>query len=370
VTARGLHDVSCVAHVHSTYSDGTATVGELVEAAKAAGRDALLLTDHDTLAARRDGWDGWHGSLLAVVGLEVSPKGGHVLAFGVENEIEHRGLGEEQILARIAASGGFGFIAHPFSRGARMSRRVAPPHGWSSLASGGFAGIELWSLVTDVAEAWRSPREAISFMRRPELFLGGPPREHLSAWDALCQRRRVAALGGLDAHQPGVRVRRRVFSPMPNERYFRLFGTHALTYQALAGDAGSDGAQLLDALREGRSYLSLDFVGDPRGFACWAEGDSAQVLMGEAVNDPGPWTIRVETPARAELRLIHDGARESATVASRLEHRVEAAGVYRAEAWRWDGGRDLLWIASNPIYLHRAPAGGAGGRAAASGAYA
>jgi hypothetical protein len=92
--------------------------------------------------------------------------------------------------------------------------------------------------------------------------------------------------------------------------------------------------------------------------------------MGEAVNDPGPWTIRVETPARAELRLIHDGALVSATVATRLEHRVEAAGVYRAEAWRWDGGRDLLWIASNPIYLHRAPAGGAGGRAAASGAYA
>jgi hypothetical protein len=92
---------------------------------------------------------------------------------------------------------------------------------------------------------------------------------------------------------------------------------------AARGRRGSDGAQLLDALREGRSYLSLDFVGDPRGFACWAEGDSAQVLMGEAVNDPGPWTIRVETPARAELRLIHDGARVSATVASRLEHRVD-----------------------------------------------
>jgi predicted metal-dependent phosphoesterase TrpH len=53
-----LVDVSCVVHVHSTYSDGTATIAELAAAAAAAGADALLLADHDSLQARRDGWQG------------------------------------------------------------------------------------------------------------------------------------------------------------------------------------------------------------------------------------------------------------------------------------------------------------------------
>ena len=58
----GLHGLACVAHVHSTYSDGTATVAELVQTAQEAGADCLLLTDHDTLEARRRGEEGWRGA--------------------------------------------------------------------------------------------------------------------------------------------------------------------------------------------------------------------------------------------------------------------------------------------------------------------
>jgi hypothetical protein len=53
----GLHGLACVAHVHSTYSDGTATVAELVQTTAEVGADCLLLTDHDTLEARRRGED-------------------------------------------------------------------------------------------------------------------------------------------------------------------------------------------------------------------------------------------------------------------------------------------------------------------------
>jgi hypothetical protein len=352
MTAGGtLFDASCVAHVHSTYSDGTATVPELLDAAAANGRDALLLTDHDTLGARDDGWEGRHGSVFLIVGTEVSPKVGHVLAFGTDGRIDHAGLNESQILTELERQGGFAFIAHPFSQGARMSRRIAPPHGWSSLGRGGFAGIELWSLVTDSAESWRSPREAFAFMRDPERYLEGPPQSHLRAWDELCRVRRVAALGGLDAHQSGFRVRGRIVSPMRNERYFGLFGTHLLTRGPLGEDPAADRALLLDALREGRSYLALDFVGDPRGFEFWAEsGDRAEI--GECASGDG-WTLRVRAPAAAELRLVRDGRVIRSDVGDALEHSSTEAGVYRVEAWRSQRGRDRLWIASNPIYLSR-----------------
>ena len=53
-----LHDLACVVHLHSDYSDGTATIPELMEAARTAERDVVLLTDHDTLGAKDDGHEG------------------------------------------------------------------------------------------------------------------------------------------------------------------------------------------------------------------------------------------------------------------------------------------------------------------------
>ena len=174
--------MSCVAHVHSTYSDGTATVPELLAAARDAGADALLLTDHDSLAARRDGWEGWHGGVFLLVGTEVSPKEGHYLAFGVETEIPHAGRSALEIAAAVRAAGGVGVAAHPFSEGGRMlvrsvARRVVRPHGWPVLDDErGCDAIELWSLTTDAAEAWRTPADAVSWLRDPEGAVAlGPP---------------------------------------------------------------------------------------------------------------------------------------------------------------------------------------------------
>ena len=117
-------DLACVVHCHSTYSDGTGTVAEIAAAAARAGADAVLLTDHDTLAARRQGEERWHGTVLVCVGLEVSPYNrDHYLAFGVDSEIAHAGMAPGEIIAAVAAAGGIGFAAHPFSRG---SERFEP----------------------------------------------------------------------------------------------------------------------------------------------------------------------------------------------------------------------------------------------------
>ena len=116
-----VHDVSCVVHVHSTYPDGAATVPELLAAAREAGADALLLTDHDSLGARRDGWEGSHDGVFLLVGTEVSPREGHHLAFGVEQEIAHAGRPAREIAIAVRAAGGVGFAAHPFSDGGNAS---------------------------------------------------------------------------------------------------------------------------------------------------------------------------------------------------------------------------------------------------------
>lgn len=346
----GLHGLACVAHVHSTYSDGTATVAEIVEAAREAGADCVLLTDHDTLEARRQGEEGWRDGVLLLVGHEVSPKGGHLLVFGLENEVPHKGRSERDICTDVLAGHGVSFAAHPFSEGSRMSKLIAPPHGWALLDDAVCGGIELWSLTSDSAEAWRTPGEAIAFLRDPMGTLQGPPARHLELWDRLCRRRRVPAIGGLDAHQRGVRIRGRVRTPMPNAQYFAMLQTHVLLPSAPTGNLDGDAAAVYEALGEGRCYLSFEALAPGSGFRFWAEADGDAAPMGARV-EPGNWTLRAVVPRRARLRVLRDGSPVHDVEADRLDYQVDENGCYRLEARLPDDERNRLWLVSNPVYV-------------------
>ena len=354
-----LFDVSCVVHVHTTYSDGTATVPEVLDAARAPGADAVLVTDHDSLGARRDGWEGMHEGVFLMVGTEVSPKRGHYLAFGVEREIPHAGRSAVEIARAVRAAGGIGFAAHPFSVGGRMlmpamARRIVLPHGWPALDEpDGCDGIELWSLTTDAAEGWRTPAEAAHWLREPEAAVAaGPPPHHLRRWDAMSVRRRVPALGGLDGHAPGIRFRGRVRSPLSHARTFGLLRTHLLCDRPLTTDVESDRASLLAALRAGAAWVTCPFVAPAHGARLWAEhGDGRTVCMGGEV-PAGRASLHVRLPRPAEVSVVRDGSPTFVEHAAAIDLDIDRVGVYRVEA-RIQG---RLWLLSNPIHL-RPPVG-------------
>lgn len=344
-------DVSAIVHVHSTYSDGTATVPELLDAARTAGARVLVLTDHDTLAARRDGWEGWHDGVLLVVGHEISPRGGHLLALGTPEEIPHEGRSAADLCRAVAGAGGLAIAAHPFSEGSRMSRRIGRPHPWPALDEPCCHGVELWSLTTDAAESWASPREALRALRDPQRALTGPPPRHLRVWDALCRARRVVAIGGLDAHQPGVRVRGRVWSIMPHERWFGLLRTHLVLPAPFTGDGAADVAAVLAAIREGSCALARVDLGDPEGARFTAaDGDGRAWAMG-AQAPPQRLELEVSLPGNADVRLLRDGRVVAQARGRRLTATASEPGVYRAEAWRDGHGHHQPWIITNPVYV-------------------
>ncbi len=349
-----LVDVSCVVHVHSTYSDGTATVTELAGAAAAVGADALLLTDHDSLQALRDGWQGPHDGVFVLVGTEVSPKQGHYLAFGVDREIPHAGRSAVQIAEAVRDAGGIGFAAHPFSSGGHMlfpslARRIVLPHGWPALDDPrGCDGVELWSLTTDAAEAWRTPAEALSWMRDPETAIAaGPPVHHLRRWDALTARRRVPAIGGLDGHAPGIRVRGRVRSPLSHRRTFDLLRTHLLCERPLGGEPQRDARTLLAALAAGAAWLSCPCVAPAAGARMWAERPDGSVVPMGAEAPAGRFVLRVRLPREADIRVVRDGAPVHEARGAVLDLDVGEPGVYRVEGRL----KERVWLLSNPVYL-------------------
>jgi hypothetical protein len=340
-----MHDWSCVIHCHSTYSDGTGTVPQIARAAERAGVDAVLLTDHDSLEAKHRAEEGWHGSVLVCVGLEVSPRRrDHYLAFGLDREIEDPdSLNPAQIVAAVTAAGGFGFAAHPFSKGSEVFKRARTGMPWGDLDCDGLAGLEVWSLITDVAEGLPRRRDALRFIATPARAIERPPERNLAEWDRLGRRRRVVGIGGVDAHQFGVRIAGRV--PLRLMGYHRSFAhlhTHVLADGPPTGDGARDRDAVYAALRAGRCYLAVDSFAPARGFAF--EG------MGEEV-EAGRRELHVRTPQPADLTLLHEGEPIARAHGTELQYPVEEPGIYRVEATLHAHGRDRTWILSNPIYL-------------------
>ncbi len=169
----------------------------------------------------------------------------------------------------------------------------------------------------------------------------------------MCRTRRVAALGGIDAHQIGLRMLGVVpLRLMSYRRSFSHLRTHVLCEERLNGDLDHDRAQVFDALREGRSFLAMDSIEKADGFDFWAEhGRSTALAMGSdgagraRLGAAGPAPAQRAPAARPRGQTIVE------TEGTGLHHHAETPGAYRVEVLLGQGGRERTWILSNPIYL-------------------
>ena len=341
-----MDDLACVVHIHSTHSDGTGTVREIARAGARARADVVLLTDHDTMAARKLGEEGWYGDVLLLAGEEVSPPGrDHYLAFGVDEHVRHRGLDACGIARAVRDAGGFGFAAHPFSEGSERFKRPGMPFG--GLDCDALHGIELWSFANDTGERIAGIPSLIRFLLAPGRVLDHPPERNMRGWDELCRDRRVVAIGGLDAHQFGKRVGPVVpLRIMAYRRTFRYIRTHVLCPKPPSRELERDRELVFGALRAGRCYIAVDSVAPARGFRF--EADDLP-MGGEA--PAGRRTLRARTPLAARLRLLRDGRELASAEGTSLDFEVDEPGTYRVEARRHAKGRERTWILSNPVYL-------------------
>ncbi len=113
-------------HTHSKYSlDSSLEVEALLKTAARRGIHGISISDHNSLrgseAALELGRD--HG-LIIVRGMEVSSAQGHILAYGLDEEVP-RGLSAGETVERIAEFGGFAVAAHPHRFWSGMGEDVA-----------------------------------------------------------------------------------------------------------------------------------------------------------------------------------------------------------------------------------------------------
>jgi len=336
-----LHEYVGAVHLHSCYSDGSGTLREIAAAGGRAGLDYVVVTDHDTLRPREDGWQGWRDGVLLVPGVEITCRDrSHVVALGAAEVANLQFKPLRRVLFDLQNQGAAAFVAHAHPAHIMgISLKAGELLDWDIP---GFTGVELWSFMHDICNGlmpWRIPSFIYTWRRR----IRGPHPDTVAHWDRMTRHRRFAAIGSLDNHAMVMPVfGKQVLS---YEEGFRTLRTHVFSreWTGRADDAGV----LADALCQGRGFLALDLEADARGFRFEAESAGETIRMGEERPWTGPAVLRVHSPAPAAISLLRNGAAVAETTGTDLEHRAEEAGVYRVEA-RFEG---RPWVYTNPVYL-------------------
>ncbi len=166
-------------HIHTTWSDGD-TLENVLNAAIAAGLDAIAITDHDeiegALVARRIVHER-QLPLAVVPGIEISSRDGHIGALFMTQKISP-GMSAVDTVRAIHAQGGIAVAHHPFTP--RLLEKIFQEK-WGCrdlLYSVPFDAIECYNAV---------PGSGVYY--------------NLKTIDKMCQlKRKVAITGGSDAH--------------------------------------------------------------------------------------------------------------------------------------------------------------------------
>lgn len=346
-----LYDYRGAIHCHTTYSDGTGSMEEVMNAANEVGLDFVMMTDHDTMQPHEDGHNRWHGSTLLICGSEITPQpntGNHYLVFG-EEKLNIKGLNlkpPQEIINEVARQGWFGFIAHPDHQGTK--RFNIPSYAWKEWETTGYTGLGLWDLQTDWQSQLDRDELKMDVYTEFENALTGPRPETIARWDKLCQKGKVVGIGEIDNHNWKREHDGQTLQIFPYETAFRTITNHVLLDQPLAKDYAKARRQILQAVRHGRLYVSFDFWDDPTEFTFEVDNGVATAGMGDEIALGEEKTELIVTlPDEALINVFHNGQsiREEENDEILLE--INQPGVYRVEAMR----DNLTWVLSNPIWV-------------------
>jgi hypothetical protein len=348
-----------VIHVHTRRSDGTGSVDQIAAAAARAGLNFVVFTDHGD-AARIPDAPSYRSGVLCIDAVEISTFSGHLVALGL-GQAPYPLAGEARdVIEDVHRLGGFSIAAHPSStrRELRWTEWTAP-----------FGGVEWLNGDSE----WRNERPldlaraVIAYpFRRPEslALVLDRPDDILRRWDVLARRRRVVGVAASDAHARagltglGEPYDQRVVLHVPAyEHVFRTLSI-ALAQTTLSNDASRDARVVLEDIRNGRVYSTIDAVAGPAAFAFTAASGKHRAVAGEPLTLDGPVTLHAEihAPADAVMSLLRDGHPVVEVTGTSLEHRADPApAVYRVEVSLpgAPGSPPVPWILSNPVYVGR-----------------
>jgi hypothetical protein len=342
-------------HIHTTYSDGTGSFPEVINAAREAGLRWIIVTDHDNLAGLP--YAGWHDGVLVIVGHEITPDRNHFLALNVDSLVSPA-LAPQQFVNAVYDRGGFGIIAHPDERIQNKFKGIYRWDDWTidgpQPREGRVVGLELWNVMSDWGEHLNGASN-LMYVLNPRLGLSGPSPATMAWWDRLNMvGRRTFGIGGVDAHAFHHQAPWGTLTIFPYRWMFNTLTNYLALSEPLSADAATAINQVYAALVSGCSYFVNRLDGDAPAIRFHARRGADQFGMGDTCDlRAGPLLIEADVGSDAYVRLIADGEVMTSGV-QRIRQSIADSGVYRLEAYKGA----TPWLFTNPLFVTDEPAEG------------
>jgi len=354
-------------HIHSTRSDGRGTTDDIARAAAAAGLTFVIVTDHGD-GTRAPEAPAYLNGVLCIDAVEISTAGGHYVALGLPKAPYRLGGEARDVIEDVQRLGGFGIAAHPDSPRTELSWRewsapfdavefVNPDTSWRQQLAPAFGGRT--TLPTRLL--WE---RLLSYPFRPAESIAAliQPTHVLEKWASAAARRRVVITAGADAHaqiawRSADPVETRASIPLPAYGVsFRTLSVRVRPDRPLSGDAATDAALVLNAIRAGHLYATVDGLATPPAFAFTASNASGSAREGDelqAAGGPATLHIRSNAPPSFETTVWN-----GATILSAGHHEPDftlqtpaGPGVYWVEIRPAGPAPAAPWLTSNPVYV-------------------
>ncbi|MCM2283121.1 MAG: hypothetical protein NDI61_14860, partial [Bdellovibrionaceae bacterium] len=250
-------------------------------------------------------------------------------------------------------------LAHPFKTGYK----------WENQFPSGLDGIEVINLKSIWQQAWQHSKASFAWSlliypfnsQLAFLRMYAEPRDELRLWDQLNQQQKAIGFAGAEATAKTASLGN-AFLKFPSYTVsFNLVTNHVLLTSELTGEPKSDRRKLFEALHSGQFYMSLDILGNPKGFSAYIEDGEKHHPLGSKVKFKPGLRLRVRLPQKPrspfEIAFIKNGELIASSNSSETDLEIHDRGVYRTIVRVIptlplpDGKRWITWIYANPFYV-------------------
>jgi len=339
-------------HIHSAYSDGSGSFEEIAADAAAAGLSYVIIADHETLAGLPE--EGMNHGVAVLVGNELNRKNNHYLVLNLNKYFPGNEEDPQELIDRVARSGGLGFLAHPFEKGSPyIEKGKAQP--WVVWPVFRFHGMEIWNYTSHWRGFHPSPFKTLyHFFFDRKGAMSGPPPELLALWDCYNNSgHRVVGIGSSDAHAFPYKLGPFSIVIFPYRYLFKTINTYIVLETDLSSEFVTARSQILGALKAGRCYSCFDSLHSGKEFRFYAGSQDDPVMMGDTASYVKGLQLNIAVPSeRSITRLVRNGR-----VINEFRKKIivldpPGPGVYRVEVlYRRRFHHPRPWIYSNPIFL-------------------
>lgn len=319
-------------HIHSNLSDGTGDIDSITKAAKRAGLEWIIITDHNYY----DKNEGIINGVYVIKGEEISPyKNNHYLVLGIEEQIPCDDIPERNV-QRVREYGGFGFAAHPNEGMSADGTPRKNSHHCIPWTDKNIKpdGVEIWNWFSNWADNLDDGnifKLAYAYLFKHKIIT--PPNERtLAWWDSLNNETKsiVPAIGGVDAH--ALRFYRYIIpiTVFPYETCFKTVTNFIHLKDELSKDFNEAKKQILGAIKNGKNFIvnRNTYKTIPE---LYFEDSKGVYYCGETISLTPDLSLNFSAEDLMELKVILNGEEFAHINSTCFQFPICKSGKYRLE---------------------------------------